>query len=497
MHGTHQDTLAADIYARQSQGNAASIEQQLEAGHKRAATEGWTVAATYTDTESASRHAAKDRENWPQLRADITTGRAQVIWLWESSRGDRRASTWLAMLEDCRAAEVRIYVETHGRLYDMANPRDWRNMAEDGTDNEYESEKIALRVRRSMADRAAKGLVHARAPYGYRREYELTQEGKRVLLGQVPVPAEAEVVRRVIKAVANGKSLRSITADLNDDGVPTPSGKPWTPGRVRDIAVNPAYAGKRAHLPGRRGGHRAHPDATLTDATWPALVEVATWYDAYRILTDPARRTSRPGKATHLLSLIARCGVCGGLLTVTYRQRQGRRPTYTCRDRNCIRIDEADLDQHVAAELLAWFARPQVQARIRAAEVTGNAELDAAKAELADIEAQLDGLRDQARRRKITPASFAAIEPGVVEDLEAARARVARLAVPPVARFLTDGAGDLAIRWRSAPVSARRAFVRAFATVTVGRSPSAGHRVDPEQRVQIKYTAPPGVTGEH
>src|SRR6516164_7435358 len=113
MHGTHQDTLAADIYARQSQGNAASIEQQLGAGHKRAATEGWAVAATYTDTESASRHAAKAREDWPQLRADITTGRAQVIWLWESSRGDRRASTWLAMLEDCRAAGVRIYVETH------------------------------------------------------------------------------------------------------------------------------------------------------------------------------------------------------------------------------------------------------------------------------------------------------------------------------------------------------------------------------------------------
>ena len=107
----------------------------------------------------------------------MEAGRADTIWLWESPRGDRRASTWLALLEECRESGVRIYVETHGRLYDMANPRDWRNLAEDGTDNEYESEKISLRSRRSAAARAAAGKPVGRAPYGYHRRYELTRPG--------------------------------------------------------------------------------------------------------------------------------------------------------------------------------------------------------------------------------------------------------------------------------------------------------------------------------
>jgi DNA invertase Pin-like site-specific DNA recombinase len=499
----------AYLYGRQSQASDRSINEQLESGRERASTEGWQVAAEFLDRVSASRHSTKQRDDWPKLVAGVEADHADVVWLWESSRGDRKAWEWLRFLETCRDRGVLIYIETDRRLYDMAVRRDWQTLAEDGVDNQAESDKIAGRVTRAMADNAVNGKPHARAPYGYRREYKLTQAGKRVLVGQFPEPAEGAVVAQIIGAVAAGETLRAVAAALNGDPVPglpagqdrrrklpgaapTPTGTRWTPGRVRDIAVNPAYAGLRAHLPGRRGGHRAHPDAKLTDATWPALVDAETWWAAYRILTDPKRRTSRPGKARHLLSLIATCGVCGGLLTVTYRQRQGRRPTYACRDRNCVRIDEADLDQHVAAEVLAWFARPQVRERIRAAEAIGNAELDAARRELAKTEASLEGWRDQARRGLITPESFAAIEPGVVEARDAARARVAELSVPPLARFLTDGAGDLAARWDGAPVSARRAFIRAFAAVTVGRSPSAGHRVDPEQRVRIEYNTPPG-----
>jgi site-specific DNA recombinase len=66
-----------------------------------------------------------------------------VLWLWESSRGDRKLSSWAAMLETCREHKVGIYVVTHRRLYDMVNGREWKTLAEDRVDSQAESDKTS------------------------------------------------------------------------------------------------------------------------------------------------------------------------------------------------------------------------------------------------------------------------------------------------------------------------------------------------------------------
>ena len=479
------------IYGRQSLGHDASITEQLDLGRKRAATEGWPVHAVYDDPVSASRHTRKARKDWPLLLADIDAGRAGVLWLWESSRGDRKLSTWATLLDNCRVHGVRIWVETHGRLYDMANPRDWRTLAEDGIDSEYESAKTAQRTTRSAASRAAAGKPVGKAPYGYTRRYELDPAGKRKLVGQVPHPAEAPVVREIIAAVAARESLRAITARLNERDAPTRTGARWSTTQVRGVALNLAYIGKRVHAPGRRGSRSVPgPDAAVYDGNWPPLVDDETFYAARAVLLDPARTVTRPGKAKHLLSMIARCAECGGPLSVTYRLRAGKRPAYACRDRNCLAIDKLDLDDHVTGHVLAYLARPRVWERLVKAGPSDDAGLVTARSELAAVEADLENYRQMARARKITPASFAAIEPGIVDDLEAARARVRELEAPAPLRWLdgADGPDDLAARWEDAPLPARRDAIRALARVTVGRSTVAGHRVPAGQRSRIEWT---------
>lgn len=245
-----------DVYGRQSLGKNSSIDEQLALGGRRAGAEDWTVHAVYSDGVSASRHGRKTRTDWAKLHADVTADRVDVIWLWESSRGDRRASTWLTLLEDCREHRVRIYVETHARLYDMANPRDWRSLAEDGTDNEYESEKIRLRVTRSMQAPAEAGQLHGRAPYGYQRRYELTAAGKRVLLGQDPDPVEAPIVREMYIRLARGDTLRALARDLEARGVRTRTGLVFSPKHIRDLVLRHTYAGIRAHTTDGRPAHR-------------------------------------------------------------------------------------------------------------------------------------------------------------------------------------------------------------------------------------------------
>ena len=246
--------------------------------------------------------------------------------------------------------------------------------------------------------------------------------------------------------------------------MPTRTGTRWSTTQVRGIALNLAYIGKRVHAPGHRGSRSVPgPDAAVYDAAWPPLVDEETFYAARAVLLDPARTVTRPGKAKHLLSMIARCGVCGGALAVTYRLRAGKRPAYACRDRNCLAIDELDLDDYVTGLVLAYLARPSVWDRLVKAGPSDDAGLIAARGELTAIEADLENYRQMARARKITPASFAAIEPGITDDLEAARARVRELEAPAPLRWLdgADGPDDLAARWRTrrcppaAPRSAR------------------------------------------
>ena len=309
----HTDTAGADLaallYGRQSQHKDRSIAEQLDLGRDRADAEGWTVLREYQDGVSASRHATKKRDQWPELLAEIDAGQGDVLWLWESSRGDRKLSTWARLLEDCRDRAVRIYVETHGRLYDMANSRDWRTLADDGVDNEAETNKTSERVLRAMTANATAGKVHGRVPYGYRREYTIDQRGQRKLVGQVPDEIEAPVVVGIYADIEAGVPLLAITRRLNAQGVPTRTGAKWSMTQVRTIAMNRAYIGQRVHDPqGRQSGlRRPGPGAAWYPAAWPPLVGEDVFWAVQRILTDPARVTTRPGKAKHLLSMIARC----------------------------------------------------------------------------------------------------------------------------------------------------------------------------------------------
>ena len=418
-----------------------------------------------------------------------------MVWLWESSRGDRRTSQWMLFLESCQDRGVLIYVETDRRLYDVRVPREWKTLAEDGVDNQAESDKIALRVVRAMADNAVNGKVHGVPAYGYQREYKLVA-GKREVLGQVEHPAEAAVVRRIFKALAAGESLRAVTARLNADQVPTRSGHPWVPSSVRGIALNYTYIAKRVHDPGHRGGgQRPSPDAAIYDAKWPRLVEDEQFYAVRRILLDPKRKTTRPGKTKHLLSLIATCGACGGPLTVTYRKLDGKRPAYACRDRSCFAIDQADLDEHVSTEVLTYLARPEVRQRLKAAQATGDRELVEARATLAEIKDHHARMVAELRDRRMSPEAFSAAEPGVLAERDAAEARVRTLETPPKLRFLLDGVGTLDEQWDRAPVTARREVIRDLvAGIVVDRSPSRGHRVPAGQRTKINWrlSAAPG-----
>ena len=458
-------TVRAGSYARQSRNNAKSIEDQAAENRAAVAEQGWHLAAEYSDGSSASRFSKKVRDDWKRVLADVEAQAIDVLVLWESSRGDRKPETWMALLSLCREKRVRIKVTTHRRTYDLTNLRDWKTLAEDGIDNAYESEKISIRTRRGHASAAVLGRpAQGRAPYGYRRLYD---PATGALVGQEPVEPAASTVREVIGRVAAGEPISAIVRDFNERGVPTVNGaKQWYRSRVRMLACNVAYAGLRRH------NDETHP------AGWEALVSAEDFWAAQRVLYEPARLNVRPGKQRHLLSYLAVCGVCdAGLKTVKL--------AYRC-PISCVSVTRADLDPLVTELVLRRLGAPDVYERLRKVGEQADKEAIAAKAEVARLRADLDKWRRSAARGQTTPESLAVIEGELTAQIRDADRRAAP-SLPPELRGMVGPDVDVRERWEAAPIAARRAVIRTLAEIKVHRVSVRGRKTFEPERIEIRW----------
>jgi DNA invertase Pin-like site-specific DNA recombinase len=440
-------------------GRARSLEEQHNDNMAAAGARGVTLEEPYRDESiSASRYSRKARDGFGQLLSDLEKGSfgADELWLWESSRGSRRVGEWVTLIESCEVQKVRIHVTTHGRTYDPANSRDRRSLLEDAVDSEYESGKISARLKRAAAANAAAGKPHGKTPYGYRRRYD---ERTKKLIAQEPDPIEAPVIRELFERVKSGHSLRSISVDWEARGIRTRTDKTFTPQHLRVLGTTAAYGGLRVHdTNGHGGSHSPQPGAPgvqVVKGTWEPLVSEATYRAVQRILTDPKRTTTRPGRAKHLLSNIAICDVCDGPIFVSFRSGQ---TTYQCR-KGCVRVQKEDIEQFAEEVMLRYLARPDVHHALKRAETDSDA-LQAVRDELAAARARLTELADAAAAGTISIATVARAEPQILATIGALERREAELATPSALfGFITPGS-DVGRLWRSAPMSTRREIAR-------------------------------------
>jgi DNA invertase Pin-like site-specific DNA recombinase len=402
-----------------------------------------SLGRPYKDTGSASRHASKQRDGFARLLEDLDAGRfnADVLVLWESSRGSRKVSEWVRLVELCEEAEVKIAVTTHRRLYDPSNAHDRHNLYDDANDSEYESAKTSARGKRDAAALAVAGQPHGVAAYGYRRLYDPTT---RKLIAQEPDPKERRVVVELFDRLAGGDSLVGIARDFKARGIASRGGISFAPQALRRLALTLAYAGKRTHR------------EAVYDAAWPALVDDATFYAVQARLLDPARTTRRPGRAKWLLSNIAGCDVCGGLLTVKFPKGARR---YQCHRNSCVTIDADELDRWAEREVLGLLTKPTTLKRL----VPSGADpvaLKAARGEVGRIKSEHRDLIRKVGAGQLSPAMAAGSEPMILDRLSVAESKVAELTRPVGLRGLIEPGAQVGAQWNSMPMSAKREVVR-------------------------------------
>lgn len=419
---------------------------------------GWELGGPpyIDDGLSASRYARKRRDDFEKLVADLKsgpTGRdsnfgADILQLWESSRGSRRVGEWAQFIDLLEDKGVKIWVTTHERLYDPRNGRDRKSLLEDAVDSEYESYKTHKRTSGTAAHDAQRGRPHGKAPDGLKPVYD-TDTGK--LLTWEEDPARAHIPRKLFELMEKGYSLNRVERAFEELGYRNKSGRPYGTGQLRGMALRHAYAGLRCY------------QGTVYQGVWDHLVEPEQFWTVYRLITSPTRARHRDGRAVHALTAGLRCSRCPGPFNVI--EESGRAPVYRC-DGCGLKISKSGVDDLIIgnAENPGWMvqflARDDIHAVLTARD-SDDPEVQGIRRDLAQARSDLQETREAEAESVAEERRLARREERLEARITELEERERELTLPPaVLRMIRPGA-DVWSSWQEAPVSAQREVVRA------------------------------------
>lgn len=347
----------AVIYARYSSHNQrdVSIEQQIEACRKYAASLGLKITVTYEDRAISGR--TDNRPAFQRMMNDAEDGKFCYVLAWKSNRMGRNMMQ--AMVNEARLVDcgVKVYYAEEDFDDSAAGRFALRSMM---NVNQFYSDNLAEDVRRGLMDNASKCIANGKQPFGYKRG----SDGKVVL----DEPAAA-VVREVFTRVASGETNTSIARDLNRRGIKTGSNGEWNKCSFHGLCTNERYRG--IYIYGE----------TRIEGGVPRIIDDRLWHKVQEAIRMRNRRKNgrhRPGEDDYLLTGKLRCGRCGDYMigmsgtskTGTihhYYACQNRRVGRTCDKKNIRRdiiepaVAQAIKQYCLTDDVIEWIADKTIE----------------------------------------------------------------------------------------------------------------------------------------
>lgn len=338
------------LYARYSDDKQSphSIEDQFRICRMHADKQGWPVVETYSDA-GISGSTVIFRPGFQALLRDALAGKFDVVVAEALDRLSRDQEDIAAAFKRLRFAGVPIVTLSEGEISEL-------HVGLKGTMNALFLKDLAAKTHRGIRGRVEAGKVGCGNAYGYKVIRTIDEAG-RVSTGEREIIAdEAQVIRRIFRDYAAGKSPRRIAIELNEEGVPAPWGGRWSDTSIRGnralgsgIINNEFYVGEMIWNRRRRMKHpdtgrislRFNPESEwvhvqaphlqiVSDELWAAarakqssLVHV---YEENMTKHRSALAAMRRPKT--LLSGLIVCGVCGGSVA----KRSGNR--FGCSNHN-------------------------------------------------------------------------------------------------------------------------------------------------------------------
>ncbi|RQP04040.1 MAG: recombinase family protein [Paracoccus sp. BP8] len=411
------------VYARYSSDlqREASIADQFRMCRLRAEKEGWQVVEEYSD-HSISGSSMIQRPGLQALVMDSVRGRFDMVLAEALDRVSRDQEDIAGIYKRMRYADVKMFTLSEGEINEL-------HVGLKGTMNALFIKDLADKTRRGQRGRIEAGKSGGGNSYGYDVVKKFDGNGEAVRGDRTINPLQAEVVRRIFRDYATGKSAKRIAVELNGDGVEAPSGGDWgfstingNQKRGNGILNNEMYVGKLVWNRQRfikdpdTGKRQARPNPesewVIQEAPELRIVEDALWAavkerqktvkherrDDGAEVENHFRDRRRP---KYLLSGLTKCGCCGGGYSMISAQLVGcstRRNKGTCQNSMNIRRDA--LEERVLNALRHNLMQPELfkefceefTREMNRLRMEGRATIDAAEAEIMKIDRELDKL---------------------------------------------------------------------------------------------------------
>lgn len=458
----------AASYARISQKvERDKVADQHRQNEAHAAATGRRIVAYYTD-DGIGALGDKTRPDFERMLRDAGSAEWRVIIATEEERLARNLDDKLELHAVCEDAGVVWDTARDGFVDPSTDSGEFMSTIRAAV-GRIESRRKTRRQRAASDERAADGAPTARPGYGYRRE-----NGRDIVCDD-----EAATIREAARRVLGAESLRSVAADFNARGIPSPAGAPWQGVTLRQLIRRPSLAGLRIH----RGRIVGDFDADLH----PAILDRDTHDRLVAMFDDPTRasssRVGHPPK--YLLSGVAWCGICGETLggrmvrlaPWSPKPRQKSKPVkaaYACGTCHKVRRLQEPVDGLVTEILLRRLERDD------AAELFTTGDPDAAREAreaIAAVTARLASAADMFASGTIDADQLGRITAKGRADREALESALSAALPPAVPR---DAVGPRArTAWAGYDIERRRALLSAVMRVTILPAGS-GRSFDPK-----------------
>lgn len=288
--GELRPAIAYYRYSSHRQGEQ-SIEGQRAEAERWAASHGYTIIKEYADRAMTGTN--DDREQFQLMLREMERLHPAVLILWKVDRMGRNKEEIAFNKYRCKKAGVKV-VYTAESIPNTPEGVILESVLEGMA--EYYSLQLSQNIRRGQRVSASKcQSTGGNRPLGYRtgpdKRFEIDPEG-------------AAIVRQVFDRYVAGETQAEIVRSLNEQGLRTLHGKPFTHNSLRTMLKNEKYTGVYTYK-----------DEVRIDGGVPAIIDVETFEKAQVMLKVNKRAPAHKWtKADYILTEKLFCGCCGDMM---------------------------------------------------------------------------------------------------------------------------------------------------------------------------------------
>jgi DNA invertase Pin-like site-specific DNA recombinase len=454
-------SLRAAVYARQSldrTGEGAAVDRQVADCQRVAEQRGWSVVETITDNDMSA-STGRPRPGYQRLLSLMRARSVDAIVVWHVDRLTRRLVDLEEVITICETTGVRLATVTGDLDLSTDTGRMMARILASVARGEVE--RKGVRQRRANEQRATAGRMGwTRRPFGYDQ-----QDGAIVVVDQ-----EAKALERAAEMVLTGETLAAGVRMHDGEGLTTTAGKAWNVTSLRRALLNPRYAGRVTYN-----------GADVTAGTWPVILPAEMQERLGEKLRDVQRRVQQGTTPKFLLSGLARCGRCDGVMFATTMKNRGQNYMgYRCPA--CYLSRRLDLvDEVVEVDVIARLSLPDAASLFHPDE-----DVATLRAEVADLRERRDDLAGLLADGLLSASAVRERSQGLTKRMADLEDRISRVLGESPLTALAD-ADDVVAAWESMPLRERKQVIDLLMKVTILPA-GKGQRFDRAQ-VQIDWRA--------